>query len=33
MKLCVLGSGSKGQAIYVQAGKTRVLFDAGFSGR
>jgi len=33
MKLCVLGSGSKGQAVYVQAGRTRVLFDAGFTGR
>jgi len=33
MKLCVLGSGSKGQAVYVQAGHTRILFDAGFSAR
>lgn len=33
MKLCVLGSGSKGNAVYVEAGRTRVLFDAGFSSR
>jgi len=33
MKLCVLGSGSRGNSIYVEAGKTRVLFDAGFSTR
>ncbi len=33
MKLCVLGSGSKGNAILMQAGKTRVLIDAGFSTR
>ncbi len=33
MRLCVLGSGSKGQAVYVEAGDTRVLFDAGFSAR
>lgn len=31
MKLCVLGSGSKGQSVYVEAGSTKMLFDAGFS--
>jgi len=31
MKLCVLGSGSKGHSVYVEAGGTKVLFDAGFS--
>jgi len=31
MKLCVLGSGSKGNAYYVEAGETRILVDAGFS--
>jgi len=29
----VLGSGSKGNAVVVEAGKTRVLIDAGFSPR
>jgi phosphoribosyl 1,2-cyclic phosphodiesterase len=33
MKIAVLGSGSKGNAVYVEAGGTAVLFDAGFSGR
>ena len=33
MKLCVLGSGSRGNAILVEAGGTRLLVDAGFSGR
>jgi phosphoribosyl 1,2-cyclic phosphodiesterase len=33
MKVCVLGSGSKGNAAYVEAGETRVIFDAGFSAR
>jgi phosphoribosyl 1,2-cyclic phosphodiesterase len=32
MRLCVLGSGSKGHAVFVEAGETRVLFDAGFTG-
>ncbi|HUT53147.1 MAG TPA: MBL fold metallo-hydrolase [bacterium] len=32
MRLCVLGSGSRGHAVYVEAGETRVLFDAGFTG-
>ncbi len=33
MRLCVLGSGSKGNSILVESGRTRVLFDAGFSCR
>jgi phosphoribosyl 1,2-cyclic phosphodiesterase len=33
MQLCVLGSGSKGNATLMQAGSTRVLIDAGFSRR
>lgn len=32
MRFCVLGSGSKGNATYVQAGDTAILIDAGFSG-
>lgn len=33
MKLCVLGSGSRGNAVYVESGETAVLVDAGFSAR
>lgn len=33
MRFCVLGSGSKGNATYVESGKTRILIDAGFSGK
>ncbi|ADH86553.1 MBL fold metallo-hydrolase [Desulfurivibrio alkaliphilus] len=33
MRFCVLGGGSKGNATYVEAGETRLLIDAGFSGR
>ena len=33
LNLCTLASGSKGNAIYVEAGKTKVLVDAGLSGR
>ena len=33
MKVSVLGSGSGGNSIYLSAGNTRVLVDAGFSGR
>jgi phosphoribosyl 1,2-cyclic phosphodiesterase len=33
MKVSVLGSGSGGNSVFVQAGNTRVLVDAGFSGR
>ncbi len=33
MRFCVLGSGSKGNATFVEAGNTRILIDAGFSGK
>lgn len=33
MKFCVLGSGSRGNCTYIEAGKTRLLLDAGFSGK
>ncbi len=33
MKLCLLASGSKGNSIYVESGGTRLLVDAGCSGR
>ena len=33
MKVCVLGTGSAGNATLVEAAGTRVLVDAGFSGR
>lgn len=33
MKVSVLGSGSGGNSIYVRAGNTHVLVDAGFSGK
>ncbi|MFH7319562.1 MBL fold metallo-hydrolase [Desulfurivibrio sp. D14AmB] len=33
LRFCVLGGGSKGNATYVEAGGTRLLIDAGFSGR
>lgn len=32
MKFCVLGSGSRGNATYLESGKTRILIDAGMSG-
>ncbi|MDF1576814.1 MAG: MBL fold metallo-hydrolase [Desulfurivibrionaceae bacterium] len=32
MRFCVLGSGSRGNATFVEAGETRILLDAGFSG-
>jgi phosphoribosyl 1,2-cyclic phosphodiesterase len=32
MKFCVLGSGSKGNATFVEGGGARILIDAGFSG-
>lgn len=32
MKVCVLGSGSKGNCTLIESGKTRLLIDAGFSG-
>ena len=31
MRFCVLGSGSKGNATFIESGRTRVLIDAGFS--
>lgn len=33
MKVSVLGSGSGGNSVFVQAGNTRVLVDAGFSAK
>ncbi|WP_028583569.1 MBL fold metallo-hydrolase [Desulfogranum mediterraneum] len=33
MKVCVLGSGSKGNCTLVTAGSSRLLIDAGFSGK
>ena len=33
VKVCVLGTGSAGNSTLVEAGGTRVLIDAGFSGR
>lgn len=33
MRFCVLGSGSKGNCTFVETGGTRLLIDAGFSGR
>lgn len=33
MRFCVLGSGSKGNATFVESGDTRLLIDAGFSGK
>ncbi len=32
MKFCVLGSGSKGNATYIESGGTSILIDAGMSG-
>ncbi len=33
MNFSVLGSGSKGNALYIESGDTSVLIDAGFSGK
>jgi len=33
VKVAVLGSGSRGNSILVEGGETRILVDAGFSGR
>jgi len=33
MKVCVLGSGSRGNCTLVESGETTVLIDAGFSGK
>jgi phosphoribosyl 1,2-cyclic phosphodiesterase len=32
MRFTVLGSGSQGNSVYIESGKTAVLLDAGFSG-
>jgi phosphoribosyl 1,2-cyclic phosphodiesterase len=33
MRFSVLGSGSKGNSLYIESGKTSILIDAGFSGK
>lgn len=33
MYFSVLGSGSKGNSLYIESGKTSILIDAGFSGK
>lgn len=33
MRFSVLGSGSRGNAVYVESGNTGILIDAGFSGK
>ncbi len=33
MKFSVLGSGSKGNSLYIESGATSILIDAGFSGK
>ena len=33
MKFCVLGSGSRGNCTLIESGSTRILIDAGFSGK
>ncbi len=33
MRFSVLGSGSKGNALYIESGETSLLIDAGFSGK
>ncbi len=33
MKFSVLGSGSKGNAVFIESGATAILIDAGFSGK
>lgn len=33
MKFSVLGSGSKGNSVYIEKGSTAILIDAGFSGK
>ena len=32
MRLCVLGSGSRGNCTYIESGDTKILIDCGFSG-
>ncbi|HOP41217.1 MAG TPA: MBL fold metallo-hydrolase, partial [Geobacteraceae bacterium] len=33
MRICLLASGSKGNSLFIQAGETRLLVDAGLSAR
>lgn len=33
MRFSVLGSGSRGNAVFIEGGKTAILIDAGFSGK
>jgi len=33
LKVCVLASGSKGNAVYISNGRASILFDAGLSGK
>lgn len=33
LRICLLASGSKGNAVYIEAGETRLLVDAGLSAR
>jgi phosphoribosyl 1,2-cyclic phosphodiesterase len=33
MRFSVLGSGSRGNAVFIESGKTGILIDAGFSGK
>lgn len=33
MKLAILGSGSQGNSIYIESQKSKILIDAGFSGK
>ncbi len=33
MRFFLLGSGSKGNSLYIESGKTSILIDAGFSGK
>lgn len=33
MRFSVLGSGSRGNAVYIESGKSSILIDAGFSGK
>ena len=33
MRVCLLASGSKGNAVYIEAGETRLLIDVGLSAR
>ena len=33
ISFCVLGSGSKGNAVYVESNETALLIDCGFSGK